>query len=266
MLTARPAAGGSTGDSMSKPIPIGQRPAAGGNRPGAGWRFWSVAGGVVAVAVGLALLCDGYVQNHLRVPEEDSTPAKVATWVSESAKGHWPVIAGLLLIAGGHYRQRVEWRRLGLLVILATGLAGLAAMSARSVIGRTRPNNPVEQGWFGPYHDGRWNVGRPAYSSFPSGHTATATGLAFAFILVRSRWRGLGVGWALAVAWSRMALNFHHLSDTVAAAAFGFAGAWWVVQWMESDHFKNGWLCRVAGLHPAATVAVASPGANQPSV
>lgn len=243
---------------MSKPKVNDQCSTAGAARGRAGWRFWGGFAVVVALGLSGAFCADDVVQKWLVVPEKTAPMAKLATGVSETAKGHWPVLAGLLLIVLGRQRARIEWRRIGLLIILATGLAGLSAMTARGVIGRARPYNKIEQGWFGPYHDGRWILGQPAYNAFPSGHTATATGLAFALILVRSRWKWLGAAWAGAVAWSRIAVNYHHLSDTVAAAAFGFVGAWLVVQWMESEHFKRGWVCRVTGLNsespaPAAT-------------
>lgn len=249
--------------SMSKPKLNDQCSTAGPACRRGGWRFWAGFLAVAALALGGAFWVDDVVQKWLVVPDKYAPTAKLATGVSETAKGHWPVVGGLMLIVLGRYRARIEWRRMGLLIILATGLAGLSAMTARGVIGRARPYNTVEQGWFGPYHDGRWTIGRPAYNAFPSGHTATATGLAFALILVRSRWKWLGVAWAIAVAWSRIAVNYHHLSDTVAAAAFGFVGAWLVVQWMESDHFQRSWVCRVIGLTPAGNSAGAGAMASR---
>jgi undecaprenyl-diphosphatase len=63
-------------------------------------------------------------------------------------------------------------------------------------------------------------------ASFPSSHAANAAAIAWIF---SRRWRRLAPAfWALAltVAWSRVYLNRHYLSDVVAGLAIGMACAW----------------------------------------
>jgi len=69
-------------------------------------------------------------------------------------------------------------------------------------------------------------------ASFPSSHAANAFALAW---VLTARWRRLG--WALfplaaAVAYSRMYLNRHFLSDVVVGAAVGMACAWAAARWL----------------------------------
>lgn len=73
---------------------------------------------------------------------------------------------------------------------------------------------------------------RRSNASFPSGHSGSA--FALAAVLAR-RWRRTAVPWfalATLVAFSRMYLNRHWLSDVVAGAAIGLAAAWAVYRWV----------------------------------
>jgi undecaprenyl-diphosphatase len=77
---------------------------------------------------------------------------------------------------------------------------------------------------------------RRSNASFPSSHAANA----FAFAAVFSRrWPRVGFflwpGAAL-VAWSRVYLNRHFLSDVLVGAAIGVAGAWLVMRWLPVRH------------------------------
>ena len=87
-----------------------------------------------------------------------------------SRYGDWPehILAGLLLVAIAWWRGNKRWVRIGLTMILACALAGIAARGLKITTGRARPSVKQELGWNGP----RLN---PKYNSFPSGHTAATT-------------------------------------------------------------------------------------------
>jgi undecaprenyl-diphosphatase len=116
--------------------------------------------------------------------------------------------------------QRRAARVLGAM-LLAGLVSGVAGTGLRSIIGRTRPEVSVEQGWFGPRKDGRWIIGRHAYASFPSGHASIAAGLGFMAFVWGARAGGLGLVFALAVAWSRFHLGAHRASDVWAGLLVG---------------------------------------------
>ena len=111
---------------------------------------------------------------------ERATPGakRVAEAFSRSGEAQWPIGVALVGIIVAWRYARPDWRRVALAVLLATAFAGLTAMAGRALTGRARPYNPVEQGWFGPYHNGQWVGLLHAYSSFPSGHSATSAGFA----------------------------------------------------------------------------------------
>jgi len=84
----------------------------------------------------------------------------------------------------------------------------------------------------------RISVGRPrpggeagrANASFPSGHAAGAFSLAW---VLSRRWRRLAPGWwalAAMVAWSRVYLDRHYLSDVVCGALLGVVCTWGIAR------------------------------------
>jgi membrane-associated phospholipid phosphatase len=149
----------------------------------------------------------------------------VALVISGSANGIvlLPAILGLVLWfrVRGHRKLARAW----MAILFAGVMAGLVGTTCRSLIGRTRPEVAVEQGWFGPRKEGKWILGRHAYSAFPSGHASIAAGIGFmAFIWGRRAGR-IGVVYALAVAWSRFHLGAHRASDVWAGLMVGSLAA-----------------------------------------
>jgi membrane-associated phospholipid phosphatase len=189
-------------------------------------------GGIGILAVLAAFALDGAVDGLLRL-DSRGLIYKLAGLLSRT--GDWPVLSviGLCLVVLLYFLRRPEISRLILLVLVAGMLAGFSATVIRSCAGRTRPSSQLPQGFYGPRHDSRWIFGRYEFGAFPSGHTATVAGLTAALWLVRRRWAAAFAVFAVAVGWSRIALNCHHFSDVVAAAVWGiFIGAWlfWLLE------------------------------------
>jgi membrane-associated phospholipid phosphatase len=123
--------------------------------------------------------------------------------------------------------------------MVASTIAGMLANTMRLTTGRTRPRESpkIEQGWYGPYHDGRWTVGNSKFNSFPSGHTATAVGFAGVLLFARPFVGSFAMLLALGIALSRILLGAHHPSDVTVAAllALGVAWATWRVALRRGD-------------------------------
>lgn len=130
-------------------------------------------------------------------------------------------------------------------VFIAVGLPGLVVTVVKRGIGRVRPS---AEGPFA-YLPFSW---RPDYASFPSGHTTTAFAALVALGALWPRLRPALWIYALAIAASRVAVSAHYLSDVMAGAACGVAGALLVRDWFAA---------RRLGFHagPGGVRAMAGP-------
>jgi len=186
--------------------------------------LWLLAGaGVVAAA----FLLDNRVDAALDVTPKTSLH-DLAWWCSKMGEGWVPAAAGiffaliLLLVNRPNVAAKIFF------VVLTCEITGLAATILRVLFGRTRPLAHAPQGFYGVWHDGHWIIGKFEFSAFPSGHAATAVGLAAAAWLVHRGWGAVAAVYALAVMWSRLALQCHHLSDVLASTVLSIALAVWL--------------------------------------
>jgi undecaprenyl-diphosphatase len=146
-----------------------------------------------------------------------------------SRLGDWPehLLLGCVVIAFAWWRGSETWVRIGLTMILACALAGIAARGVKIATGRARPSVKHELRWHGPRLSSKYN-------SFPSGHTAAST--AFFGVLFFAR-RRLGIfllAIPLVIAASRMYVAAHYLSDVVVAAVLGLFCAWLCARLLET--------------------------------
>lgn len=153
--------------------------------------------------------------------------------------GDWPwlmLAAGVALAIAFAMRSR-EWQRILIAAMLASTLAGILVNASRLTTGRTRPRESpkIEQGFYGPYHEGRITIGQPGFNSFPSGHTATAFGFA-GVVFFACPWIGLGtLILAALVACSSIIIGAHHPSDVVVSIIVSLAVAWFVWRWVRQN-------------------------------
>ena len=170
-----------------------------------------------------------------------SAKAIAAAW---SHYGDWPelMLLGAIGFFLARYRRNRRWQRIFLCAMLASTMAGALTNTLRLTTGRTRPRValPIEQGWYGPYHEGRWLVGRSEFNSFPSGHTATAIGFATVILLASPWWGSVALTLALAVAMSRLLLGAHHPSDLLAATFLAVSVACFL--WNYCKDYQPRWM------------------------
>lgn len=153
--------------------------------------------------------------------------------------GDWPwiMLAGGVGIAISWKMKRREWIRILAAAMVASTIAGLLANASRLTTGRTRPRESpkIEQGFYGPWREGRLTIGDPPFNSFPSGHTATAFGFAGVILFARV-WLGIGaIALAGLVAWSSIMVGAHHPSDVVVSICLSLLVAWFTWKWAEAN-------------------------------
>jgi len=177
--------------------------------------LWLLAG---VALVALAWLFDARVDAALDVTGKPAWQ-KAAWWCSKVGEGWVVGAAGIFMAAVFFLANRPRAAADIFFCALTAELVGLVATILRVLFGRARPgNHEVPPGFYGIWHAGHWVIGKFQYSSFPSGHAATAVGLAAAVWLVHRGWGAEAAVYALAVMWSRLALQCHHLSDVTASA------------------------------------------------
>ena len=167
-----------------------------------------------------------------------------AKFLSRYGDFPWLLGGGMAALAVCLKVNRRDWAR----IVVAMLFAGIAAGCAANVIklgaGRVRPHvQDVEHGWYGPVHEGVWVAAlRHDFQSFPSSHTACAVGFFFPLFLSRRLAGTAGLLAAAAIAWSRLQLNMHHVSDVAAGAILGVLAGWLVWRWIVERGGLARWL------------------------
>ena len=179
---------------------------------------------LLLVATGLVLLLsfrlDAGVHDWMT---QNQRPSLRNFMQAVSRFGDWPehIALGLALLAVAWWRRSNKWIRIAVAMILACAIAGAAARVIKISAGRARPSVHSEAGWNGPSISSR-------YHAFPSGHTAAST--AFFASLAFASWR-IGTPLMLIpllVAFSRMYVAAHYLSDVICAVLIGLLTAYLV--------------------------------------
>jgi undecaprenyl-diphosphatase len=189
-----------------------------------GWRWWCLLACAAGLAIFAAFCLDASAQAWV-AQHQDAGLRNFMRGVSRF--GDWPghVALGGVLLALAYWRRSKRWMRIAAAMIVACALAGAAARVVKVSAGRARPSVQTEAGWNGPSLSARYNA-------FPSGHTAAST--AFFATLAFACWR-LGAPFLLIpilIAFSRMYVAAHFLSDVVCAALIGVVTAYVVARWI----------------------------------
>jgi membrane-associated phospholipid phosphatase len=160
--------------------------------------------------------------------------ARFVTWFGQGGVVLWPsgliVLTALLLkklLPSWPLRLQRLVHRAGL-IFASVGLAGLADDVLKVVFGRARPFLWLEGDMSG-FRFFRYSA---KFASFPSGHTTTSVAAAFAFSILFPRYKWAFITFAFMIAFSRIVLEAHYVSDILAGAALGATVAALVVGWL----------------------------------
>ena len=187
---------------------------------------------VSVVVIGMAFEVDPWVDGLVKSCR-DNQFLGLAKTVSVMGDFLGVLSIGLLGWGGARWRKLPEVETLFKAMICAAILSGVCANLCRCVTGRARPNTQSEAGWYGPSKGVGFSEAH-RFQAFPSAHTAVVAGFLAPVVIASNRRRsdlraiGLGVlgcaGIAL-MAWARVWLGAHHLSDVLAAVILGVSVA-----------------------------------------
>jgi undecaprenyl-diphosphatase len=102
--------------------------------------------------------------------------------------------------------QRKTWQMAAIACLLSASLAGLEADAPKLLLGRARPNSGLQDGFYGPSLQYK-------YQSFPSGHATTSSGTAVALAVALPPLGVPALVGAAGVIWSRVFLGVHYPTD-----------------------------------------------------
>jgi membrane-associated phospholipid phosphatase len=216
------------------------------SRSAAAWTAgWSVLS-LVLLAAGLAVVDQPVLEAVRDGVGREFKP--VARALSRYGDFPWLLGGGLLALGIALRGRRRDWARIFTAMLLAGIIAGLVSNAVKLGTGRVRPRvEAVPHGWYGPRHEGRWVTLRHDFQGFPSSHAACAFGFFSPLFLSRRGWGTAGLLAASAIAWSRVQLNAHHVSDVAAGALLGLVIGYFVWRWMVERGGLARWLGDVKG-------------------
>jgi membrane-associated phospholipid phosphatase len=151
-------------------------------------------------------------------------------WVqAQVQQGRQPWMEPIMRGASGIGRPSIV---LGSLFVAAVVTGGPGLATARTVLLALAPTNLVVEGLKRVTQrarpDGRT---QRKNASFPSSHAANAFAIACALTQFRPRWRIPCFVIAGLIAWSRVYLNRHYISDIVVGSAIGAGFGIWAARW-----------------------------------
>jgi len=126
------------------------------------------------------------------------------------------LVGGVLLFAVFRNRS-LYWSSSGLFLFSTVAVSGLSADLVKYVAGRARPKLYFQEHLYG-FNSFHWEH---AWTSFPSGHSATALSVATLLAILYPRWRVVALFGGILIAFSRIVLSEHYISDVIAGSFLG---------------------------------------------
>jgi len=189
--------------------------------------YWLIGIVIAAIAIAASFYFDDSVRDFM-AQHQSRAMRNFMRYVS--LFGDWPghTVLGLILLAVAWVRGCKNWTRIFLSMLIAMSIAGLAGSVIKRTIPRPRPSVHSELRWGGQRSSSK-------YQAFPSGHVLASMAFFSALFLARRRIGLACLPIPILIAFSRMYLGAHYLSDVVCAAVLGFLCALLVAHFLPQE-------------------------------
>ena len=175
--------------------------------------YWLIGIAIAATAIAVSFHFDNSVREFM-AQHQSHAMRDFMRYVS--LFGDWPshIALGLILLGIAWIRDSKKWMRIFLAMLVAMSIAGVTGHVIKRTIPRPRPSVKTEIHWGGSRFSSK-------YHSFPSGHVGASTAF-FCTLFLANRRIGLAcLPIPILIAFSRMYIGAHYLSDVVCAAILG---------------------------------------------
>ena len=175
--------------------------------------YWLVGIAIAAMAIAVSFHFDNSVREFM-AQHQNQGMRNFMRYVS--LFGDWPshIALGLILLGIAWIRDSKKWMRIFLAMLVAMSIAGVTGHVIKRTIPRPRPSVKTEIHWGGSRFSSK-------YHSFPSGHVGASTAFFFTLFLANRRIGLACLPIPILIAFSRMYIGAHYLSDVVCAAILG---------------------------------------------
>ena len=175
--------------------------------------YWLIGIAIAATAVALSFHFDSSVRDFM-MQHQSRAMRDFMRYVS--LFGDWPshIALGLILLGIAWIRASKKWMRIFLAMLVAMSIAGVTGHVIKRTIPRPRPSVKTEIHWGGSRFSSK-------YHSFPSGHVGASTAFFCALFLANRRIGLACLPIPILIAFSRMYIGAHYLSDVICAAILG---------------------------------------------
>jgi membrane-associated phospholipid phosphatase len=175
--------------------------------------YWLVGIAIATMAIAVSFHFDSSVHEFM-AQHQNHGMRNFMRYVS--LFGDWPshIALGLILLGIAWIGDSKKWMRIFLAMLVAMSIAGVTGHIIKRTIPRPRPSVKTEIHWGGSRFSSK-------YHSFPSGHVGASTAF-FCTLFLANRRTGLAcLSIPILIAFSRMYIGAHYLSDVVCAAILG---------------------------------------------
>jgi membrane-associated phospholipid phosphatase len=183
-------------------------------------RQWSIASATVTL---LCILSYQFadMQTALWFHTLDNTLLyKVFEKITLLGDSLWYLVMGSLLFVIFRNRNQLIASS-GLFLFSTVAVSGLSADLVKYIAGRARPRLYFNEHLYG-FDFFHWQY---AWTSFPSGHSATAFSVAILLAILYPRWRFSAFFGGILIAFSRLVLAQHYVSDVIAGSFLGIVSS-----------------------------------------
>ena len=142
----------------------------------------------------------------------------------------WPS----LFFIFGYIAKNELWAKRSLLITISVPLTNLLVELLKRLLGRARPDLLFTEHFYGFTFFSSSN----AFYSFPSGHACTIGAICGAFACFYPRYWAQLLAACIILAFSRVMVNAHFLSDVIAGIPIGLLASQWIYKLMKKERFK----------------------------